>query len=112
MKLKKISIITTTLILLSQGVYAENKNHDWAEKAAKAYEIKAEKSIQTGNKKAAKIYLEMAKIKREAGDAAKLGKEYSWDKYHKLEGKLRDALKQNSTKKESTNPSQCKSCKH
>lgn len=63
-------------------------NEDWAEKAAIQYEEKAAKAEADGNAHDAGIYKRMAQIKRDAGAAAKAGKEFSWDEYHALNGQL------------------------
>jgi hypothetical protein len=63
-------------------------NEDWAEKAAVQYEEKAAKAAAEENTHDAGIYTRMAQIKRDAGSAAKAGKEFSWDEYHALSGQL------------------------
>lgn len=63
-------------------------NHDWAEEAALKYEEKAKIAAKDGDDHAARIYTRMAQIKRDAGAAAKKGRDFSWDEYHKLNAEL------------------------
>jgi hypothetical protein len=76
------------LSLASLGFAEGGGNEDWAEKAAVQYEEKAAKAEADGNVHDAAIYKRMAQIKRDAGAAAKAGKEFSWDEYHALSGQL------------------------
>ena len=72
--------------------FAEGKaNHNWAEKAAQGYEKKAALAAASGNATNAKIYKRMAQIKRDAGAAAKNGKDFSWKEYEQLEKQLTHA---------------------
>ncbi len=87
----KTTYLSIVMGLLLAGVsFAEGGggNEDWAEKAAVGYEEKAAKATADGNAAHATIYLRMAQIKRDAGAAAKAGKEFSWDEYHALSGQL------------------------
>lgn len=88
--MKTVTAITSlTLAFAPFAVMAEGKgDHDWAEKAARGYEEKANKAEKKGQPEAAAIYRRMAQIKRDAGKAAKHGKDFSWEEYHQLEGKL------------------------
>ena len=83
------ALTAVTLACLPATLLAEGKgNNDWAEKAARGYEEKAKWAEKEGKPRAAAIYRRMAGIKREAGQASKSGKKFSWDEYHALEGKL------------------------
>ena len=86
-----ITVITLAAMWQPLAALAEGKaNHDWAEEAAVRYEKKARHAQEKGNAEAAAIYKRMAQIKRDAGAASKQGKDFSWDEYHKLKGKLND----------------------
>lgn len=89
--MKSIILIAAILAVLPVTLLAEGKgNQDWAEKAARGYEMKAKSAAENGKPAEAAIYRRMAEIKREAGRASKRGKEFSWEEYHKLEGKLQN----------------------
>lgn len=77
-------------------------NVDWAEKAAVEYMEKADKAAAEGNAHDAGIYTKMAQIKRDAGAAAKAGKEFSWDEYHALSGQLGGGQKDKGKKSKDT----------
>ena len=80
--------------LTSITSFAEGKsNEDWAEKAALGYQKKAAAAAASGNPEAAKIYTKMAQIKRDAGAAAKQGKDFSWKEYEELQGQLNKSKK-------------------
>lgn len=103
-----IALIVVATLLSSVPVFAEGKpQENWAEQAALGYEKKAAEAESTGDAAAAKIYLRMAQIKRDAGAASKAGKEFSWDEYHRLNGELqataqeKEAKECNDTPKES-----------
>lgn len=84
-----IALIVVAALLSSVSVFAEGKpQEDWAEQAALGYEKKAAEAETKGDAAAAKIYLRMAQIKRDAGAASKAGQEFSWDEYHRLNGEL------------------------
>ena len=84
-----IALIVASAFLSCVPVFAEGKPQgDWAEQAALGYETKAAEAEQKGDAAAAKIYLRMAQIKRDAGAASKAGQEFSWDEYHRLQGEL------------------------
>lgn len=86
----KTTYVSVVMGLVLSGVsFAEGGgNEDWAEKAAVGYEAKAAQATADGNAADAAIYLKMAQIKRDAGAAAKAGKEFSWDEYHALSAQL------------------------
>lgn len=93
------AIAALSLCFLPAAVMAEGKgNEDWAEKAARGYEEKAERAEKKGEPEAAAIYRRMAQIKRDAGHASKHGKDFSWEEYHKLEGELQHIKKQHHAK--------------
>lgn len=99
--MKTASILTVaTLAFLTVPLLADGKGDtDWAEKAARGYEEKAEWARKQGKPRAAEIYQRMAEIKREAGRASRQGREFSWQEYHELEGKLQ-GLREEHAKKE------------
>ena len=88
--MKTITAITAvTLALLPATLLAEGKGKsDWAEEAAQKYEHKAKWAEKEGMPRAAAIYRRMAQIKRDAGQASRQGRDFSWEEYHKLEGQL------------------------
>ena len=90
------AVAAATIAILPAVALAEGKgNVDWAEKAARGYEYKAKEAEKAGMPRAAAIYQRMAQIKREAGAASKKGKDFSWDEYQALEGKLNAIKKGN-----------------
>jgi hypothetical protein len=94
-----IACFVSATLLLSVPVFAEGKpQEDWAEQAALGYEKKAAEAEQKGDATAAKIYLRMAQIKRDAGAASKNGQEFSWDEYHRLNGELQGKTQEQASK--------------
>ena len=85
----KNTILISAFALLSVGVAsAEKSNADIQNdflKTAKKYEQKADLAALAGNNNDAAIYKKMAEMKREA---AKVGGNYDWTEYHKLQGQL------------------------
>ena len=88
MKTFYLSVVMGLLLPAVSFAEGGGGNEDWAEKAAVGYEAKAAQATADGNAADATIYLRMAQIKRDAGAAAKAGKEFSWDEYHALSGQL------------------------
>jgi len=96
-----IALIVVAALLSSVPVFAEGKpQEDWAEQAALGYEKKAAEAETKGDAAAAKIYLRMAQIKRDAGAASKAGQEFSWDEYHRLNGELQGTAQGKEGKKQ------------
>lgn len=98
--MKNFSLMIFVGLLWPSVAFAEGGGDpDWAENAAVQYEKKAAEAVSRGNAHDAGIYLRLAQIKRDAGAAAKAGKDFNWDEYHALCGKLGGAEKDNSGKK-------------
>ncbi|WP_018970456.1 hypothetical protein [Rubritalea marina] len=85
----KNTILISAIALLSVGAsHAEKSNADIQNdflKTAKKYDQKAELAAIAGNNNDAAIYKKLADMKR---DAAKVGGNYDWTEYHKLQGQL------------------------
>jgi len=88
MKKSHISIVISLIFGAFAFADGGGDNQDWAEKAALEYEAKAAGEEAKGNKHDASIYRKMARMKRDAGAAAKAGRDYNWDEYHRLNGQL------------------------
>ncbi len=56
--------------------------------AAAEYQRLGEQAIKQADAAKAQIYLELAEIKRKAAQAARDGKDFNWDRYHELKGRL------------------------
>jgi len=88
-KLSAFATAAAVALVPGLGMSEGKAKKDWAEDAAQQYERKSEAAIQSGNEHDALIYLRMAQIKRDAGQASKDGKPFDWDEYHQLQGMLK-----------------------
>jgi len=70
-------------------MHEKHKKHgDGFLDTAEKYEHMSKKAMEQGNAEKARIYMEMAQIKRQASAANKAGKGFNWDRYEELNKRL------------------------